>query len=127
MRRQTKMINETLTSALIKGAVVISETIKTLAPQVWSIYLKQQLVVGIELLTGGFLTTLAGGFLLHKAYKYHTSTDYNAYDGEGLIVLGYMCLPLAIITGVVLMGSSIGHFINPDYYVIKELLMAIKF
>ena len=118
------IINEKLTDALINGISTLSDTVKNIAPKVWEVYLKQQIVIGVELIIAGFLMISIGGFLLYKLRKYYKSDDYDGDDFEHFLILGYMFLPIIIGVGLLLIGSSIGHFINPEYYVIQKLITA---
>jgi len=109
-------MNETIGNALIVGISAIEETIKTIAPDVWRIMLKQQYIEGIRGIIIGIALMIGGYKLTIKLNKYIQK------DGgdEILWTFGWL-MPVGALVGFFIFVYGFGYLINPEYYAIKAL------
>jgi hypothetical protein len=110
--------------------------VKSLAPEVWTIYVKQVYVHAVLLTVWAFVTSAfsAAFFAVMRIYqsKYEEfskkSSSWERDDEENDIKALYAALfglALLLVT-VVLITSAIPRFINPEFYAIQMFLSAVK-
>lgn len=100
------------------------EFVKGIAPDVWAIYLRQQIVEGWLMLAvpiAGLVTCLICLLLSHKG---RPGTDaWRREEPAGIVWLVSAIFAGAFIIAVLAWGPyGIMHLFNPEYYAIKELL-----
>lgn len=120
-------MNQSIGDAIVHLSGMIENTIKTIAPQVWEIYLRQQYIT--------FWTAMAWIVLSIPlsilCFKYAKKLGKEAEDerGDGKIiasVLLYCTLGFIILVSVLSFFANVGIIFNPEYYVIQELMRAVK-
>jgi ABC-type multidrug transport system permease subunit len=85
------------------------DVLKELAPEVWGIYMKQQVITGYEMLGFSLLLLLVSIFCGIKAHN---------EDETIFWVISILVLAMSVLIG---MGGA-EHLINPEYFAIQSLL-----
>ena len=100
------------------------EFLKQIAPDVWVIYVKQQVISGWLMVAIPPLVALTLAALLYRLRFAKPGTEAWRLDEPYSRAWMFAAVLLAISVYVVLVTSPIGimHIINPEYYAIRELL-----
>ncbi len=124
---------EPVLELLKSGLIALTGVISTLAPQVWDIYLRQQIILGVSSLLTNLLIVLSCGVYAMKALPkaWHRLTDIDDEDFLGIVgmLTGALSLIAAIVFFFILTGNlqnDLGHILNPAYYAIQDLIKTIK-
>lgn len=93
---------------------------------VYKVYYKQQIVYGIQSILGVLLVIL-GWFLIGKMLK-KAEWDFGTPDNFYAVatIVGSIFLTMATFYVSVSLFGGVGRLINPDYYILQELLSIIK-
>ena len=117
-------MNEGTTNLLVGKALEVVDTLATklgvAVPHIWEVLIKQQYVAGVELLLTGLFCGI-GAWYCKKFAQWGHETDDDPALTAGIIMGGL----LAIIS-VLCLVSSLGNFINPEYYALKDILDMIN-
>ena len=101
-------------------ALELINAVKSIAPEVWKVLLKQALVEGwqfaLATLTGAILTS-AHGISLRKMWKKYGEGMWDEF-WEIHALIGFA----GAITFLVGLSGAFGRFYNPGYYAIKVFL-----
>lgn len=108
---------------LTKAAIDLLEGIKSVAPEVWAIAVKQSYVGAFQSLIG-FLFLAISSVVLGKWYLYLKNKDGQSDDEYILMIFFLMFALIFIPLSVVLLVQAGSYLLNPEYYAI-ELLMEI--
>ena len=112
-------MNETITSTLIDMTKSLGNIIKTTAPEVWRIMLKQQLVIGIQLLIVSIISLIISIKLFKYVKDKIKGQEWVAGDIEE--IFSYFGVAISFFIFILCLIFSIGYFINPEYYAIESL------
>jgi hypothetical protein len=95
---------------------------------VWETYYRQQMVIAVqEVLYSAFALAMLGtavwwGRFSYKKVKADIYSDFAFLSLMGVLML----LFFGVIVLVINAPGAIGHFLNPNYYIIQDLLSIIK-
>lgn len=89
------------------------------AQKLWEIYVKQAYVDGIQFIIAS-MAIWGVAYWCYRLYKWGTSND------EGDAVVWGAIFTVAFSVGAVLMiCAGVGHFINPEYYALMDIIQSI--
>ena len=118
-------MNATIGDALLSGITILEGTVKTLAPEVWRIFVRQQITEGIIgiIVSAILLTVMIISLVkLNKTGMYNTKHDYGCSGEVNGIWIAW--LVISIFSGilcVVIFFVNLGQLLNPEYYAIRAL------
>ena len=100
------------------------EFLKQIAPDVWAIYVKQQVISGWLMVAIPPLVALTLIVFLYRLRCAKPGTEAWRYDEPASWVWMFIAVLLAVSVCVVLAMMPIGimQIINPEFYAIRELL-----
>ena len=105
----------------IKTLQELVQFLKNISPEVWGIYVRQQIIEGIMMIVGfcfSFIPILFGWHLVKTEPAWCIDNDGDNIPGWGLLVIG--SLLCAILFAMVFL-AGIPHLLNPGYFAIKAI------
>lgn len=130
-----KSISNTL-EFIKSNSIIIGNVIKDVAPEVWRILILQQYVKGCQNVFTAVLIFIAALISWKISYKITDRYSANDYDNEHRyksedprLMVNIICAIIAVIAFVAIIlatTSSIGYFINPEFYALKDLFDIIR-
>lgn len=118
------LITKEAIQELQKALVPVAEKLGQGGEWVYKVYYKQQIVYGVQGIMGFILALvllLITYIAIRKAIKNETSDTW----GTVAVVLILITIP-ALVIGTTELFQSVGRILNPDYYVLQDLLSIIK-
>ena len=114
-------MNESIKDFAMSGINRIIEAVKGVAPKIWEVYMKQQIIKGIWcfIATIGFISC---AIWINSARKKIKDTDWCEDDVTIANVFSVIGTVIAIALALVCLGAGIARIINPDYYIIQDLV-----
>jgi len=94
------------------------DMVKSTAPVLWAIYVKQAYVVGFQYTLSAITLLAVGGY-------FYICSKKSDLDDEDKTFFGFLCASCILIC-VILIAISLGRFINPEYYAIKMLIDGLR-
>ena len=111
------------TLGLLKdSAVVIGNVIKDVAPEAWRILILQQYVKGIQSILVAIICLIVSWAIWKFIPKKFTNKHERDVAQVFCSIFAFVFLMVAGFTVV----SSVGFFINPEFYAIKDLFCIVK-
>lgn len=134
-------MNSSIGDAAIQGINALIDTVKSIAPGMWEIYTKQQVITGYANIIIGVLMLLTV-FGLLKFVKWVKAKDneseyldgdrgdknpnyWTLYQRQRVIQIGFITIGILSLIGLFLVVGGVLQILNPEYYAIKELLSMI--
>ena len=96
------------------------DTVSSLAPQIWMIYVRQNYVYATwDLMAAivGAVIIFVGVTIIRRGFS---NDDFDSELGGSLIVL------IGTMAYVICLGSAIARGLNPYYYAIQDIMRAFK-
>lgn len=118
------LITKEAIQELQKALVPVAEKLGQGGEWVYKVYYKQQIVYGIQGIMGFILALillLLTYIVIKKSIKNETSDTWVTLA----VLLMLITIP-ALFIGTAELFKSVGRIINPDYYVLQDLLTIIK-
>lgn len=104
--------------------------IKSTAPEVWRIAIRQSYTLGIQNSIAFLSTTIIAFFSTReglKAAKKHKERK-NRHDDDQFFLSVTLCIIafIAMIFAIIAFAGMVSYFINPEYYAILSLVNLVK-
>jgi uncharacterized membrane protein YraQ (UPF0718 family) len=99
------------------------EFVKSTAPLVWQIMMRQVTAVSISMIIGGIFLLVTSIALYKLGKKLRAASDYE--DSPGYI-LAFLLSGTALLFSIILLISAFMRLYNPAYYAIQLLLQQVK-
>ena len=113
-------MDEQLLEMLKEFVTSLSNVISNLAPQVWEIYYKQQIISGVEMIVAGLLLLWLAYYLRSIFKKDDTFDDFDVGMFTVIDVVFFGGL------AAVLLATGFEKLLNPSYFVLQDLIKTIK-
>ena len=115
-------MNTTIGDAMILGITKINDTIKTIAPELWRIYLKQVYVNSIQMISAAVIGFTISGILLYVNRYFFKKHNEDEDEGHNIVGI-YVGILSAIffVASILLLFSGVAKLYNPEYYAIKMI------
>lgn len=99
------------------GLVALIETVQTVAPLVWEVYVRQQIMYGVV----GLFVAITG--LIMIAIMIYYRDDIDGSDKGMSVFFSTIIFTIAVMPSL---SYALLHIFNPQYYAIKALLEVIS-
>ena len=114
---------------LKEGLLKLIEVVETAAPQLWAIGVRQATIQGIGFLMALLSLAVLTAYLLYRGAKLlqeYKITEYQHYSDKEVVFVLFAGGISGLVVTLMLAYSTIGRFLNPQYYAIKVLMDLVK-
>jgi hypothetical protein len=108
-------------SAIEQEILELIRTIEELSPEVWAIYLKQQIVSGCTNLLASLAILIPTLYGACRCIKFIMSEKFDTGADLPFIPMMVLVLGLPTLLGLSVATEAVSKLINPEYYAIQDL------
>jgi len=100
----------------------LKDIITPIGAEVYAIYYKQMFYTGVMYTIAAIIVIFISLYCIYQLIKTFNSTTVADDDDAGCTAFAIVVFCIIIIVALITLPSSIMHIMNPDYYIIQNLL-----